>query len=773
MTAQRTLVVIVEDASGAPVDDLKVKAVPYGSGLPTSIQVATDLESVIYDTPIEGITALETVGGEQVAVARLPLTRSGDTLTAMRFKIDLGEHGHVVDVRMPDADPNDPDVLVPVEINLAELLQGAPVPAGITGVLNLWAFVGGPDVPLSAIDIIRVTPTEIAAGTEITPRLWAPVDVAAAAAAHSAAAALPAGGDTGEVLTKTSDVDGEADWEAAGAASVKPFARAGSTDIPLPADLAPNPQSGRVLGMITQGGVLGLRWNQLAAGSPHLALNTIPDAQQIAIGGLVPQGGVVLVRETSNHASQLWVRISPAFPLTLFHTFADPLVEPDPLTGKLPDPTNFPGRLAIAGNHFYRAENQGGSDKTVTFKDYGPTRTVAAGEPIKLPEELLYAGSVANPPAGSYVLDATAWDRGSQIWIINETAGTNDWADWGGPVHFWHGHLYISDAEAAKHITSASDEGRVLIIGHGSGQKARIITAFAAATDDDWQWLPIGVDLGDIVTVATTQIAAHNADADAHPAIRALIAASGGGITAIAAAALIEAHNTAGDAHADIRQLITQITQSQAGKVTISAYSATATYALGSANSIITHGGKLLIYISATPRSSAHDPGVHPNYWFTADSHVHNLDNATSRRFNQGDVIILTSDDSVYLAATAITTARGADWIRSHAGPGGEFILLTSALSLPLALNDQEAFRQFALAGSGTQWKEGQLARGIESPHSSWFLVNSDHQQAITDDPNDEDDFSRIGFTKQLTQAQYDALSSGAKNPNVLYLIVG
>ena len=186
MTTQRTLVVIVEDASELPVLDLEVKATPYGLGSPSTIQVARDLESVIFDTPITGITALETIGGVDRAVARLTLTRSYDTTTAMRYKVELGMTGHVVDIEIPLAEPGDPDVVIPLEVNLATLIDGAPVPSGVTGRLNLWAFVGGPQVPTDALAIQRVTPPEITAGIATGPRLWSPADVASAALQHGA-----------------------------------------------------------------------------------------------------------------------------------------------------------------------------------------------------------------------------------------------------------------------------------------------------------------------------------------------------------------------------------------------------------------------------------------------------------------------------------------------------------------------------------------------------------------------------------------------------------
>ena len=318
---------------------------------------------------------------------------------------------------------------------------------------------------------------------------------------------------------------------------VKAFARTGVTTPPGPADLAPSPMSGRVLGLRTAGGQLQTSWNQLSAGSPHFVLDTIPTPEQQAIGGLLPQGGVVLVRETDNHPTQLWVRISPAFALVLFHTFADPIVEPG-ADGHLPTAADFPGRLGLAGNHFFASVNAGGHDKQVTFRDYGPTRPEP---PTRSAQELLYGGSVADPPhntIGNYVVNTILWDRGSEVWIIKATSDATRWSTYSGPLGYHQGRLYQTDGDAAVHVT-AGEIGDIYIIGHGSGQRPRIVTAYSAPTADDWRWIPIGLTIQDVAD----QVAAHNESSTAHPDIRALVPAA------------VAGHNAAGDAHPDIRAL--------------------------------------------------------------------------------------------------------------------------------------------------------------------------------------------------------------------------
>ena len=490
---------------------------------------------------------------------------------------------------------------------------------------------------------------------------------------------------------------------------VKAFALTDSDTPPNPVDLAPSPMSGRVLGLRTAGGVLQTSWNQLSAGSPHFVLDTIPTPDQRAIGGLLPQGGVVLVRETENHPTQLWVRISPAFALILFHTFADPLVMPL-ASGMLPPASQYPDRVGLGGNHFYRSVNQGGDDKVVTIKDWGPTRVVVGDEPIKLPQELAYVGSVASPPAGNYILDANAWDRGSQIWIINETVNDNDWASWGGPVGYHSGHIYISNDDARKHINAASDVGRVLIIGHGSGQEARIVTAFAAATEDDWQWLPIGVDLGDIAT----QVMAHNASGAAHADIRALPEAA------------VTAHNAAGDAHTDIRTLISNLMA--ASGVTIGAYSDSATYSRGSSNSIVTHGTGLYVYVSGTQRSSNHDPGQFPGYWFKVSEGV--------TYFVMGDanytipartLVIFDDTDETFLCTTNQHTARNKAYVRAQAASvGGAFIQLGYAT---IPRDKLPPVREWIL---NAEYRKGEIVDTTGSGHVHFIALSDNNSSNIS-----------------------------------------
>ena len=166
--------------------------------------------------------------------------------------------------------------------------------------------------------------------------------------------------------------------------------------------------------------------------------------------------------------------------------------------------------------------NAGGHDKQVTFRDYGPTRPTP---PSRSAQELLYGGSVADPPhstIGNYVVNTILWDRGSEVWITKATADATRWSTYSGPLGYHQGRLYQTDGDAAVHVT-AGEIGDIYIIGHGSGQRPRIVTAYSAPTADDWQWIPIGLTIQDVAD----QVAAHNASsARLIPDIRALVPAA-------------------------------------------------------------------------------------------------------------------------------------------------------------------------------------------------------------------------------------------------------
>ena len=182
--------------------------------------------------------------------------------------------------------------------------------------------------------------------------------------------------------------------------------------------------------------------------------------------------------------------------------------------------------------------------------------------------------------------------------------------------------------------------------------------------------------------------------------------------------------------------------------------------------------------MSSVERSANHDPGLFPGYWLRLSEGVaYEVITQGAHRIAARTIIVNGDNDRVYLCTTTQTTPRDLAYIHAQAqSVGGAFIWLNPPAPTdanPLGLNAQESFREFSPGGVGTDWQEGQLARGTENPHSGWYIVNQDFQQPQGIDPSTDDDFSRLLFFKKLTQAQYDALDSGDVNPNVLYAIVG
>ena len=105
---------------------------------------------------------------------------------------------------------------------------------------------------------------------------------------------------------------------------------------------------------------------------------------------------------------------------------------PDETSGELPDPSLVAnqGRVAVSGNHFVQSRDFGDHIKMVGLKDYGPARVVDTGEPVISALEMTYVGSYENiPPGSSYALHVIAWDRGSGVWIRNNTANGSSWSN--------------------------------------------------------------------------------------------------------------------------------------------------------------------------------------------------------------------------------------------------------------------------------------------------------------------------------------------------------
>ena len=377
------------------------------------------------------------------------------------------------------------------------------------------------------------------------------------------------------------------------------------------------------------------------------------------------------------------------------------IVLPDATTGVLPgaELEANQGRIAVSGDRVLQSIDHGAVDKEVVFKRYGPTRVVLSGEPARTSQEDNYQGAFSVPPSiSAYDASDFLWDRGSQVWLFKQNQNDATWRSFGGPAGFAHGSLYADEATAERHVTEA---GKVYVIGQGSGQHVFIVTTYVAATDENWQWDPLGVTLADVQGA----VAAHNAATDAHDDIRVEIGTD------------ITAHNTAATAHNDIRSDVSDAEDrlDALNALEIEPYDSTATYSRGSANSLVTHSGGLFVYISATERSSGHDPDMQPGYWLELSEGVaYEVISSGSHRISARTIVVNGDNDNVYLCTTTQTTPRDLTYIHAQSeSVGGAFILLN---------------------GAGTGTGGFTLRQGATAPASSlgddgdWYLRTSNGQ---------------------------------------------
>ena len=426
-------------------------------------------------------------------------------------------------------------------------------------------------------------------------------------------------------------------------------------------------------------------------------------------------------------------------------------------SGDLPDPDTRAGRVAVSGNQVLEAIDHGDHTKVVEFDEYSPTRTEP---PNRSSNENHYVGSFADPPHSTidnYDVNDIAWDRGGQVWLIKAAASDTRWSSYSGPLGWHHGHIYSTEAVAARHISAAAEVGNVVIYGTGAAQKPYVVTDFTAATGPDWRWDPLGLTSADVLSVIAGQFSdddpeplgtaapgtaltlthpdhVHSDDsvvlaqaradaafADAldaqNDATQALsdaadkiaraditagdnitltnvganglqIAASvsgggGGDVTTAELNSAISTHNTSATAHNDIRSDLSDVEDrlDALDPLEIEAYDSSATYARGSANSIVTHSNGLFIYISATERSSGHDPDTQPGYWFELSEGVaYEVISTGSHRIAARTLVVNGDNDNVYLCTTTQTTPRDLDYIHAQSeSAGGAFILLNGS----------------------------------------------------------------------------------------------
>ena len=406
------------------------------------------------------------------------------------------------------------------------------------------------------------------------------------------------------------------------------------------------------------------------------------------------------------------------------------IILPDETTGNLPDPSMNQGRFALTDSGVALSRNHS-VDAVVTFKLFGPDRVVASGEPAISSKEMLYRGVVLNtvnpPPVADADVGAYYWSISGQVWLHKSSSIQSAWQESnhpGAPLVF-NSFIYGTEAEAANHVHGVGNwqpNGRsVAIIGHGNGQLAYVLTAYTAPVTDNWQWDPLGLTQADI----QAHIAQHNAATDAHDDIRTEINTD------------VEAHDGSGTAHNSIRALISAAEDrldaiDVRDIVEIAAYASNATYSRGSANSIVTHSNGLFIYVSATERSSNHDPDNFPGYWLELSEGVaYEVITTGSHRIAARTLVINGDNDNVYLCTTTQTTPISLAEIQTASeSVGGAFILLngagsggTTVVANPTG-TDGDTLSRVAIAGTNYNLPEP-MGGGLTSVTSDATLSGS------------------------------------------------
>ena len=384
--------------------------------------------------------------------------------------------------------------------------------------------------------------------------------------------------------------------------------------------------------------------------------------------------------------------------------------------GNLPDPalSANQGALAVSGNALLQSRQvvTPGHTRSVTFTSYGRT-----GAGIG-PEELLFAGSFDNPPPiGNYSNGTILWDRGSQIWLKKTSGGSTIWAGFSGPVGFVQGGVFQTEVEGGNHVHAVND-----VVIYGQPQNAWVVTAYTAAQAShmSWQWAVVGVP------------------------------------------------------RSEIARLDGEVTDAQHGgsdSTWRGTHSNSATYTRGQ---MVRDGSDLYQLVSAS--STGDDPFQNPNIWAQLNGNLRwrGVASSTAVRYYPGDIV--EAGDNGYLCHTAAVSQTAATipsnssfWNISESGgdlSGVESWALTANSNEDVP-NDKIAWStDFAISGSGTDWIEGQLARY----QSTFYLINTDHEQSVGDLPPENDDFAPIVTGTLGTGAEnIPQLNSSGKLPASTY----
>ena len=558
-------------------------------------------------------------------------------------------------------------ILLPYRVHRAGIIGGVAV---------AQAAVGSDDNPVTGLSITGQILTVTFADGTTTPL------------------ALPAGGDT-PIPVPTPEGGITID-------EIKEFARVGVATPPTPADLAPDPQAGRVLGLRTAGGQLETSWNEIVTQGFFISITVEPTPAQIAVGGLASAGGHVLV-VPDDGPEEIWVRYFAASPLVKVATFQVPILR-NPAASP-PDAADNQHRFWYNGDRLLVSKYETitpGHGRQVTFQQLGSGGATIGGT--------LYAQRFAGlfstlPDAANYINGAFVWLRSAQAWYLNQPdgGGGQRWLIYSGPSGFVHGD-FGNDSQAAPHIHNVG-EFYVVNTGHLSTETVRIANAIvaAAAADEGWRWVPVGLTVSDI----DDRIAVHNADPDAHPEIR-----------------------------------------TYRGN-----YNAQTVYSRGD----ITRHASVLWILEADTATGADPAGVGTEWTQLTDNvrwRGQHLPNVT-KNYRAGDIFERGAE--VWIAHNP-ANGVGYDDVPNNAA--FDRIDLGGAAPAPWALAQNptgkapperlDAFHTFVHTETGYDWKEGQTTRSNVSPHG-FYVVTTDHAQDIaTNDPSDEEDFSRLALFSDL-----------------------